>query len=79
MILQEENQNNQIIEQSVFLIPNRFELTLCAAYRARLLSQGHSLMVEREKYNKLQKNTTLALAEIAEQTCGLELLKKVPL
>lgn len=78
-MLQEENPNNKIIEKSLFLISNRFELTLCAAYRARLLSQGHSLLVEREDFAKLQKTTTLALAEISEQKCGVELLKKAPL
>jgi DNA-directed RNA polymerase subunit omega len=30
------------VEDSLKTIPNRFELTLCATYRARQLLQGHS-------------------------------------
>lgn len=55
-------------------IPNRFDLTLVATYRAREIAQGHE---PRVKVNK-DKPTVLALREIAEEYTGIEMLKKVP-
>ncbi len=54
-------------------IPNRFELTLCAAYRTRQLLQGHS-----PKVDSKDKMTVIALREIAEGYIGTEMLRKVP-
>ena len=34
------------VEDSLKQIPNRFELTLIATYRARMLAQGHTPKVE---------------------------------
>ena len=34
------------VEDCLEKIPNRFELVLCATYRARMLSQGHTPKVE---------------------------------
>jgi DNA-directed RNA polymerase subunit omega len=55
-------------------IPNRFQLTLAATYRARQVSTGASAMVEPNK----DKPTVIALREIASGKVGLEVLKKNP-
>ena len=34
------------VEDCLEHIPNRFQLVLCATYRARMLSQGHTPKVE---------------------------------
>lgn len=56
-------------------IPNRFELALCAAYRARMLAQGHTAKVEVNR----DKPTVIALREIAAGHIGSEMLKRVPI
>ena len=61
------------IEDCLVKIPNRFQLTLAATYRARQLVQGHTAMVDAK-----DKPTVLALREIAAGTVGIEMLKKVP-
>jgi len=53
-------------------IPNRFQLTLAATYRARQLTIGASPMVEGEK----DKPTVVALREIAAGKVGLEVLNR---
>lgn len=53
-------------------IPNRFEMTLTAAYRARQISTGASPRVEQGK----DKPAVTALREIAEGLTGIEVLKK---
>ncbi|MDA8093821.1 MAG: DNA-directed RNA polymerase subunit omega [Betaproteobacteria bacterium] len=53
-------------------IPNRFELTLAATYRARQLAQGSSPMVEMNR----DKPTVIALREVAQGKVGLEVLNK---
>lgn len=55
-------------------IPNRFDLALSAAYRARMLAQGHTAKVEVGK----DKPTVSALREIAGGHVGIEMLKRVP-
>ncbi|MBR5999758.1 MAG: DNA-directed RNA polymerase subunit omega [Oxalobacter sp.] len=61
------------IEDCLKKIPNRFELTLCATYRARQLLQGHTPKVESN-----DKETVVALREIAAGEIGTEMLRKVP-
>lgn len=61
------------IEDCLDTIDNRFELTLCATYRARQLLQGHTPKVDAK-----DKATVLALREIAARQVGREMLKKVP-
>ena len=51
-------------------IPNRFQLTLAATYRARQVSTGASPLVEPNK----DKPTVIALREIAAGKVGVELL-----
>ena len=52
------------VEDCVQKIPNRFELVLMAAQRARNLSRGEELTVDRDN----DKNPVVALREIAEET-----------
>ncbi len=59
------------VEDCVERIPNRFELVLLAAQRARNLSRGEEMTVERDN----DKNPVVALREIAEQTIPLEKLE----
>jgi len=61
------------VEDCIEKIPNRFTMTLVAAYRARELSQGHEPRVESRN-----KPTVTALREIAAGVTGLEMLRKVP-
>ncbi|GIK24616.1 MAG: DNA-directed RNA polymerase subunit omega [Rhodocyclales bacterium] len=53
-------------------IPNRFQLTLAATYRARQLTIGASPLIEGEK----DKPTVIALREIAGGLVGLEVLNR---
>ena len=52
------------VEDCVDKIPNRFDLVLLAAQRARQISGGADLTVERDR----DKNPVVALREIAEET-----------
>lgn len=61
------------VEDCLEKIPNRFNLTLAAAYRARELAQGHEPRIESR-----DKPTVTALREIASGDTGLEMLRKVP-
>ena len=51
------------VEDCVDKIPNRFELVLMSAHRARGMSAGAALLVDRDN----DKNTVVALREIAEE------------
>ena len=61
------------VEDCLERSPNRFQLVLCATYRARMLSQGHTPKVESKN-----KPGVTALREIAAGLIGTEMLKKVP-
>jgi len=52
------------VEDCVDKIPNRFDLVLLAAQRARQVSGGADLTIDRDR----DKNPVVALREIAEQT-----------
>lgn len=52
------------VEDCVDKIPNRFDLVLLAAHRARNISAGAPLTIERDN----DKNPVVALREIAEET-----------
>ena len=52
------------VEDCVDKVPNRFDLVLLAAQRARDISGGSELTVEKDR----DKNPVIALREIAEQT-----------
>ena len=55
-------------------IPNRFQLTLAATYRARQLAAGGSPLVEPNR----DKVTVIALREIAVGKVGIEVLRRNP-
>lgn len=59
------------VEDCVEKVPNRFELVLLAAQRARDIRSGAELTVERDN----DKNAVVALREIAEETVELETLR----
>ncbi|TIX51014.1 DNA-directed RNA polymerase subunit omega [Alteraurantiacibacter aquimixticola] len=52
------------VEDCVDKVPNRFDLVLLAAQRAREISGGSELTIDRDR----DKNPVVALREIAEQT-----------
>jgi DNA-directed RNA polymerase subunit omega len=52
------------VEDCVDKVPNRFDLVLLAAQRARQISGGAELMIDRDR----DKNPVVALREIAEET-----------
>ncbi|MCW8085248.1 DNA-directed RNA polymerase subunit omega [Sabulicella glaciei] len=60
------------VEDCILQIPNRFELVLLAAQRARNISRGESLTLDRDN----DKNPVVALREIAEQTVELPQLEE---
>lgn len=60
------------VEDCVQKVPNRFELVLVAAQRARNLSRGEELTLDRDD----DKNPVVALREIAEGTVTLTKLEQ---
>jgi DNA-directed RNA polymerase subunit omega len=59
------------VEDCVVKVPNRFELVLLAAQRAREIASGAPLSLDRDD----DKNPVVALREIADETVGLDHLK----
>ena len=59
------------VEDCVTRVPNRFELVMLAAQRARDISAGAPLSVERDN----DKNPVVALREIADDTVELDHLR----
>ena len=53
-------------------IPNRFEMSLAATYRARQLANGAQPMLEANR----DKSTVIALRELAAGKYGTEILNK---
>ena len=60
------------VEDCVEKVPNRFSLVLLSAHRARALSAGAVLMVDRDN----DKNPVVALREIADDVVDAEELKE---
>ncbi|PWB83359.1 MAG: DNA-directed RNA polymerase subunit omega [Methylocystaceae bacterium] len=60
------------VEDCIDKIENRFDLVLLAAHRARLISSGQSILVERDN----DKNPVVALREIAETQLAPDDLKE---
>ncbi|MFA7439410.1 MAG: DNA-directed RNA polymerase subunit omega [Sphingomonadaceae bacterium] len=58
------------VEDCIEIVPNRFELVLLAGQRARQISGGAELTVDRDR----DKNPVVALREIAEKTVKPEAL-----
>lgn len=61
------------VEDCMKSIPNRFQLTLAATYRARQLAQGAEPMVEANR----DKPCVIALREMAAGLYGIEYLNRV--
>ncbi|UEM06517.1 DNA-directed RNA polymerase subunit omega [Skermanella rosea] len=59
------------VEDCVIKIPNRFELVMMAAQRARDVATGAPLSIDRDN----DKNPVVALREIADETIGLDELR----
>ena len=60
------------VEDCILQIPNRFDLVMAAAQRARDISAGSQITVDRDN----DKNPVVALREIADQTVESEALKE---
>lgn len=60
------------VEDCIDKVENRFELVLLAAHRARMISSGSPLTIDRDN----DKNPVVALREIAEQTVSPEDMKE---
>ncbi|MGR3542506.1 MAG: DNA-directed RNA polymerase subunit omega [Hasllibacter sp.] len=60
------------VEDCVDKVPNRFELVMLAAHRAREIATGAPLSVDRDR----DKNPVVALREIAEETQSAEELRE---
>jgi DNA-directed RNA polymerase subunit omega len=60
------------VEDCVIKVPNRFELVLLAAQRAREITSGVPLSIDRDD----DKNPVVALREIADETVSLPHLKE---
>ncbi|NJC32684.1 DNA-directed RNA polymerase subunit omega [Sphingomonas jejuensis] len=56
------------VEDCVDKIPNRFDLVLMASQRARQISSGAELTLDRDR----DKNPVVALREIAEETVAVD-------
>ncbi|WP_439871594.1 DNA-directed RNA polymerase subunit omega [Rhizobium leguminosarum] len=60
------------VEDCIDKVDNRFELVLLASHRARLISQGASITIDRDN----DKNPVVALREIADETLSPDDLKE---
>ena len=60
------------VEDCVDKVPNRFDLVMLASHRARAISDGAPITIERDN----DKNPVVALREIAEENLGVEELRE---
>ena len=60
------------VEDCVLKVPNRFDLVLSAAERARQIASGAALTLDRDN----DKNPVVALREIAEETVEVEAINE---
>jgi DNA-directed RNA polymerase subunit omega len=60
------------VDDCLQCIPNRFQMTLAATYRARQITAGASPMIEADR----DKPTVIALRELAQEMYGLEVLNR---
>ncbi len=60
------------VEDCVDKVPNRFDLVMLAAHRARAIADGAPTSVERDN----DKNPVVALREIAEETISVDTLRE---
>ncbi len=62
------------VEDCIDKVDNRFELVLLAAHRARLISSGSQITIDRDN----DKNPVVALREIADETLSPDDLQGRP-
>jgi len=60
------------VDDCLKVIPNRFEMSLAATYRARQIANGAQPMMEASR----DKPTVIALRELAAGKYGVEILNK---
>ena len=60
------------VEDCVDKVPNRFELVLLAAHRARSIANGSAITIDPDN----DKNPVVALREIAEETLTADALRE---
>ncbi|OIN85738.1 MAG: DNA-directed RNA polymerase subunit omega [Alphaproteobacteria bacterium CG1_02_46_17] len=60
------------VEDCILKVPNRFELVMVSAQRARRIGTGAPLTIDRDN----DKNTVVSLREIAEDTVQVEDMKE---
>lgn len=60
------------VEDCVDKVDNRFDLVLLAAHRARTISSGAPITVDRDN----DKNPVVALREIADETIGVAVIEE---
>ena len=60
------------VDDCMQCIPNRFQMTLAATYRARQITSGATPMVDADR----DKPTVIALRELALGLYGLEVLNR---
>jgi DNA-directed RNA polymerase subunit omega len=60
------------VEDCLTIIPNRFELSLIAGYRAKCLMAGATSVIDNKKK---EKYTVIALREIGDNLLNIETLK----
>ena len=60
------------VEDCIEVVPNRFELVLMAAHRARMIREGSPMTVDRDN----DKDPVVALREIAESSVDLKVVKE---
>ncbi len=62
------------VDDCIKIIPNRFEMSLAATYRARQLANGAQPLIDATR----DKPTVIALRELAAGRYGAEILNKSP-
>jgi len=62
------------VDDCLKVIPNRFDMSLAATFRARQLTNGAQPMLEASR----DKPTVIALRELAAGKYGTEILNKTP-
>ena len=60
------------VEDCIDKVDNRFELVLLASHRARLISQGAPITIDRDN----DKNPVVSLREIADETQSADVLRE---
>ncbi len=60
------------VEDCILQVPNRFDLVLMASQRAKQITSGNPLTVERDN----DKDSVVALREIADKTIDLQVISE---